>query len=264
MLTEVVYGGVKIVIDDDKLRPMKTWNGKVDYEFYEREAWNPMPPARLLKLALEWIADRQDLPRSIGHLRESTFEARYRTWRTLPEWPTESTAEVRRAKMHRAFIDPAEAFDPESTGNLLFAGPTGAGKTLAAVHTLLLLWERRIASLKPLPKALFVKHSAIANARRSSPLGEEPQIIQDAMKAELLLIDDIGQGDERDTALFEIVDARYDAGKATIATTGLDSAQFAARIGETVQRRLLQAVRPGKLVSTFPKAALTAVAGGAR
>jgi DNA replication protein DnaC len=257
MPTEFLYGGVKVVIDDDQRSSMKYWDGKIDYYFHEREAWNPMPPANMLDRALSWLSHRQSRSASQAQIAMCT----------LPEWPRQQSASERLARMHKSFVQPAEAFDPDITGNVLFAGPTGVGKTLAMVHSVLSLWERRIARVherKPLPAVLFLKHAAIANARRNSPLGEEPQIIQDAMKAELLLIDDVGLADDRDSALVEIVDHRYDRGRPTLATTGLQTAEFSARLGEMLLRRLLQTVRPGKLVSAFPKAALAAVARGAR
>jgi DNA replication protein DnaC len=254
-----------IEVDDEDVKPMTKYWSRPDYLSSDREAWNPMPPPWMLERALSWLTD-VEARRSIPSELARSANAAIRTLPTLPEWPRTQTAERRRAKMACAFVAAAEAFDPDTTGNLLLAGPTGAGKTLAALHAVLQLWQRRLAAYRPLPKVLFVKHTALATARRNSQLGRESQLIEDAIAAELLIIDDIGQAEDRDPALFEVIDARYDAGRLTIATTGLDphaadKEGFKARIGEHYQRRLLQTKRPGKLVSTFAKPKLQAVAG---
>jgi hypothetical protein len=253
-----------IVVDDEDFRPMtKYWTPPDNYK-PQREAWNPMPPASMLERALAWIYERSShdggarYPFDVSHV--------LRTLEGLPEWPRTQTADGRRAKMAPVFVADAEAFDPDSTGNLVLAGPTGTGKTVAALHAVLLLWQRRLAALRPLPNVQFVKHTALASARRNSQLGRESQLIEDAISAELLIIDDIGQADDRDPALFEVIDGRYDAGRLTIATTGLephslDKHGFKGRVGEAPLRRLLQTKRPGKLVSTFTKPKLQAVPG---
>jgi hypothetical protein len=250
------------VVDDEDLKPMTKYWTPPDYEAEARNAWMPQPPPALLDRALAWLNARGP---GMAHYPFDVSHA-LRSLAGLPEYPRTCSAEERRSKMHRSFIEPAEAFDPEATGNLLFAGPTGVGKTLAALHAVFLLWQRRLTAVQHLPKVLFVKHTALATARRNSQLGRESQLIEEAIGTELLIIDDIGQAEDRDPALFEVIDARYDSGRLTIATTGLDPHAsdkdgFKARIGEHYQRRLLQTKRPGKLVSTFTKPKLQAVPG---
>jgi DNA replication protein DnaC len=242
--------------------PMEYWTPP-DHSKGAREAWNPMPPATMLERALDWLTPTGDMRgRTVDGAVRASAQAAKKTLALLPEWPKTQTVTARRARMAPVFVAPAEEFEPDSTGNLLLAGPTGTGKTLAAVHAVLLLWQRRIAEYRPLPKVLFVKHTQLATARRNSRLGQESQLIEDAIGAELLVVDDLGQADDRDPALFEVIDARYDVGRPTIATTGLNTAEFKERIGETVLRRLLQAKRAGRLVSTFSKPKLQAVPGG--
>jgi hypothetical protein len=252
-----------IVVDEEDLKPMQYWK-PYDPNKAPLEAWNPQPPPWMLDRALAWLTDIEvrRIPSDVAR----SASAAIRTLAALPAWPKAQSADGRRAKMAPGFIEAAEAFDPDTTGNLLLAGPTGAGKTLAALHAVLLLWQRRLAVFRPLPLVLFVKHTSLATARRNSRLGQESQLIEDAIGAELLIIDDLGQAEDKDPALFEVIDARYDAGRPTIATTGLDPAApdkdgFNARIGEAPLRRLLQTKRPGKLVSTFSKPKLQAVPG---
>lgn len=258
-------GELGIVVDEEELKPMTKYWSAPDHCRAEREAWNPMPPPWMLERTLAWLTDIE-ARRSVPSDMANSVRAAARTLTALPEWPRAQTAEQRRSKMAPAFVAAAEAFDPNSTGNLLLAGPTGAGKTLAALHAVLALWQRRLTEFRPLPTVLFVKHTGLATARRNSQLGRESQLIEDAIGTELLIIDDIGQAEDKDPALFEVIDARYDAGRPTIATTGLDPAgvdkdSFKARIGEAPLRRFMQTRRPGKLASTFSKPKLQAVPG---
>jgi hypothetical protein len=249
-----------IEVDEEDLKPMQYWKPH-DPNKPERESWNPMPPPSMLERLLEWItAEHADFrnPR-LPHMRTSVNDA-LRTLATLPAFPKTCTAAERRAKMHKTFVEPAEAFDPRTTGNVIFMGETGRGKTVGAAHAVFSLWQRRLAALEPLPKVLFVKHTEISNARRNSRLGQEAQLLDDAAEVEVLVIDDIGQGnDDRDTALFELVDRRYDTAKATIATTGLTVPEFETKVGEALLRRLLETKRRGRLLSTFGSPKLQAV-----
>src|SRR5688572_16202019 len=139
-----------IEVDEEDF-PMTEYWKKPDYDAEARNAWMPQPPPALLGRALTWLYERKP---GTAHYPFDVSHA-LRTLKGLPEWPRTCSLDERRSKMHRSFIEPAEAFDPEATGNLLFAGPTGVGKTLAAVHAVLSLWQRRLGNVQHLPKVMF-------------------------------------------------------------------------------------------------------------
>lgn len=137
-------------------------------------------------------------------------------------------------------------------GNGLVSGPTGAGKTVSAaalVHRILDRVCEHGATTTDFDFARrirFVDASDLARARRESKLGEEPEILTEACRASLLVIDEMGFEPwhcERDRALFDVLNERYSQGGHTIVTTGRTEAEFRARYGAALVRRIVDGDR---------------------
>jgi hypothetical protein len=87
----------------------------------------------------------------------------------------------------------------------------------------------------------FVTGFELAQARRQASLGTgEAPAIQKAMKAPLLVLDEVGHEPQTDPVIFEVADARYRNGLPTIVTTGLRPAQFRDRYGDATWRRFTE------------------------
>lgn len=121
-----------------------------------------------------------------------------------------------------------EAVRRRPTPSALLLGPTGVGKTTAA------LWLR--AGL-----AGPWRHAReLAACERRHPLGEgEPPALSEACSAPVLYLDDLGTEDVRDVAVLQhVLERRYAAGLPTVTTTGLTRDQLTERYGAATVRRL--------------------------
>lgn len=105
---------------------------------------------------------------------------------------------------------------------LLFSGVPGTGKTFFAACIANALIDKgvpaMIATIPSLVTAISANHEA-----------KKPEILDQIKSVELLVLDDVGT--ERNTSymaerMFEIVDARYRAGKPLIVTTNLGIAEI--------------------------------------
>jgi hypothetical protein len=133
------------------------------------------------------------------------------------------------------------------TKALLLLGPTGIGKSkvaLAIAHRVL------DAALRPSMSADDVRFAAgvrwangldVAHAHAQHRLGGgEPEVIATAKRASLLVLDEIGYEDDRAGSIVvrDLIYARYDASRPTIATSGLTMRELVARYGAATVRRL--------------------------
>lgn len=234
---------------------------EIDYYESERNSFTPQPPPSMVARHARWLSiPRPPGPRSIDSITPVVDYTGVRlanqvlnTIATLPKWQANVSRDQRRAVMHKAFVEPAESFTP-SSGNITFIGPTSAGKTTGATHAYLCMVERCFREYTRFPAAKMIKATTIANARRNAKLGDEAEVITEAQTIGLLLLDDIGQGDDRDNSLFEVLDYRYDRGLPTIATSGLTVEQMTQRYGEHFVRRLVQTGdKRGRILSAFPR-----------
>lgn len=111
-----------------------------------------------------------------------------------------------------------------------FAGGSGRGKTTLACAC---LRER-------LDGGLFVSAISLGLARAQARLGDgEPELVERALAAPLLLLDDVGQEPKVATsAVKDVIFARFDADLPTWITTGLVSAELVALYGDGFLRRV--------------------------
>ncbi len=148
----------------------------------------------------------------------------------------------------RPLHDAAHAWRRQ-TGTMTLLGPSGAGKTAAAVaiaHRIL-----DCARDRPLPAAdlrfaaglRFVPAIDIATARREHRLGQgDPPLLTMASKASLLILDELGYLETKHdlSAVQEVVDARYRGSLPTIYTSGQTWAGLAKVYGDATARRVCE------------------------
>lgn len=111
--------------------------------------------------------------------------------------------------------------NPPST-SLLFMGPTGSGKTSLAV-AMLDAWVRAEPGRRT--GAFFVEAGWLARARARHRLGaDEAPLVADALRATLLVLDDLGnEREDRDGCITDIVYGRANADLPTWVTCGLST-----------------------------------------
>lgn len=121
---------------------------------------------------------------------------------------------------------------------VLLVGPAGAGKTSLAV-----------AAMREVRGAVFVPALELERARIAHRAGDgEAAIVELAISAPLLVIDDLGQDrPHAASAVGPVIAARHDAERRTWVTTGLDAGsprgvfpELEARYGAGIVRRLTE------------------------
>lgn len=126
-------------------------------------------------------------------------------------------------------------------GSIVFCGPSGAGKTSLAVAALHERFRRPRPRSRPV---LYVETRLLAIARMQHRGDGEPPIVLEAMRAGLLLLDDLGNERQIPTnAVPDVILARYDANLPTWTTTGLERADLDKLYGAGVVRRVYEGGR---------------------
>ena len=131
----------------------------------------------------------------------------------------------------------------------VFVGEPGQGKTTLAVCCLREVIEegRRptstMAQRERARTALFVTATSLAADRERTRLGQgEGQLVAAAMRASVLVIDDLGQDVSiRGTAIADVINHRYNANTPTWVTTFLPSKEIGRLYGGGTLRRLVEA-----------------------
>ena len=169
-----------------------------------------------------------------------------RAYRSIPEafgWARHREQTYRDKRLHEAARAFAEAWHP-GRGNVLVTGPTGRGKTactIALLHRILDAARDEdlgVVAIDYAKRIRFTSAQALCFARQSWE--QEPELISDAKWASLLVIDEWGPEVDQKGALFEVINSRYQDGKQTILTTGLDKNAFARRYGDALARRVIE------------------------
>jgi DNA replication protein DnaC len=125
-------------------------------------------------------------------------------------------------------------------------GHTGSGKTtlaLAWVEDIVRAGEDLEADPAVVRRAASARHvtaSELAGARKRAPLGREAPVVDDALRASALVIDELGGEPMADQGIIEeVVFARITAGRITVITTGLDREQIGERYRAGFVRRVI-------------------------
>lgn len=173
----------------------------------------------------ETVAERQQ------RLLERAWAGMPERYRGLVAGSPELPKRVRRADARSAIA----TLRPVDTG-LVFMGPSGSGKTTLAAAAL------ATAAREHAVGVMFVPARVLASARANTALGEgEAHVVSAAMRVPILLIDDLGIEEQAPrSAVGDVIDERYDRGRATWITTGLEEESLAQRYGVGRTRRLFQ------------------------
>lgn len=171
----------------------------------------------------------------------------------VPDWPharVESPEFAAKCRSKRLRLFAAQYAIERGSAALL--GPSGIGKTTACVALVHRLIDEEIAaeiaSKGAQPPAhvlasgiVWTSARAIVFARRTHELGSDPPLLARCIGASILLIDELGsEPHDRDGDLFGVIDARYAQSRPTVITSGLTAAEFDARYGTALLRRITE------------------------
>ena len=138
-----------------------------------------------------------------------------------------------------AFIRAVTSWTPRSaTGGLVLLGPTGTGKTTAAVHLVKLAlarWEIATSTLFAL----------------ASDLAEDRDLAERAKRVRFLVLDDLGKEKDQFNRIFQVLDHRHTRNP-TFITCGINPGDLTSHYDGAMLRRVFE-FRGAKVqsVSTF-------------
>jgi hypothetical protein len=159
------------------------------------------------------------LPRFVTHLRFGTQEL------------------ADRVQRKEAIEQAREACEGDER-KIVFTGHSGTGKTSLVAAAIRHRFGGKINLVQ------FAEARRMAFARDLYPMGHGmPPEVERAMKAPLLVLDDLGQDPYpgiRNSAVPELVSGRYEAGRRLWVTTWLSRAEMTRRYGDGFARRILQ------------------------
>lgn len=129
-------------------------------------------------------------------------------------------------------------------GNLVLMGATGCGKTSAAAHLVRrLCFEGAVHGGQAFELSGMIRWQScrdLSEIGRETRLGTgTPEVVQRCQYARLLVLNDLGAGDDR-TTLERVLDARYERGWPTVTTTGLGAEQLDKVFGDALSRRIFE------------------------
>jgi DNA replication protein DnaC len=99
-------------------------------------------------------------------------------------------------------------------------------------------------------KVVFVAAKDIVDARRFSPLGKEPAVLEQSKSASLLILDDIVGTRDTDQDLYQVIWSRDNFKLPTIVTTAMNPAEMTASYSEMFTRRVFGGT--SKLITRKP------------
>jgi hypothetical protein len=213
--------------------------------------WTRPEPPRALVERWQREAERRTGPALTAEQHRTAVWLRAALVRIPARYRPESTQELVGRIGPRLRAD-AERWTP-GTGWLVM-GPTAAGKTSAVAYALVRRFAALLSRPTPGPETdamcglVWTSAAALVAARSRWPLGrgEAPEVDR-ATAAPVLVIDDVGwEGDAR--VLADVLAARYDAGRAVVATTGRPVPELVGLYGPALVRRLMESA-PGTIVT---------------
>jgi DNA replication protein DnaC len=135
--------------------------------------------------------------------------------------------------------------DPTSCPSLILAGPTGTGKTWQLYGALKTVLRRRASAGLGLDFRTS-SHPELNDLLRPKPDGSHAYALEPFLKAELILVDDLGTGKQTDwtgDSLYRLVDHRWSNQLPSLFTTNLTAAAFSAALGDRITSRLADGLR---------------------
>lgn len=191
-------------------------------------------PELAICAACERVSNEAEAKRAAAAAKLAAIEAqipdRYR-WATLTA--PELTQRV------RPLTAIAEATETMGAPSLVFLGPAGTGKTSLACAIL-----RAASEQRGVYAGSYVTAFALAKARQEHKLGDgEAPKVEEACKARLLLIDELGAELGRNTAVQEVIHERHERQLPTLYTSGFTLGELEQRYGAGIVRRILESAK---------------------
>ena len=174
---------------------------------------------------------------------------------SLPEMPWAKWGSGLAKSCAKPIFEAVRAWD-RTQGSLVLLGPSGCGKTSTVVARVRGMLDMAAsgkvdrAGFQFVTGIRFITAADIARDRKNWPLGGgESPLVEEAIEATLLILDELGFEAQTDTAIPEVVDVRYRNKRPTITTSGLQKARLTERYGEATSRKLAGGV--GAIVEAF-------------
>lgn len=150
-------------------------------------------------------------------------------------WSTFDAPELPSRVRDRMAVATSRALAAGRIDRVVFCGNAGSGKTSLACCMLRALMDRGIA-------CRFVTAGELAFARAHASLGSEAIEVDRAMDADVLLIDDLGEGDPitAHSAVGHVIHTRHARGLPFVITTARSVVDIDKKYGSGIARRLLE------------------------
>lgn len=135
----------------------------------------------------------------------------------------------------------AESFDPEKSGNLLFIGPTGLGKTHLSTSIAAKVIEKGYDVVFETASNLFADFENEHFGRVTVEPGEEAPT-EKYFRCDLLILDDLGTEMNSNfitSCLYNLINTRLNRGKTMLINTNLDRDELRKRYTDRVFSRLV-------------------------
>lgn len=125
---------------------------------------------------------------------------------------------------------------------VLMCGPTESGKSSAAALAIIRTMVRGRESNHEAWKGVhWFGANELTTAAREWPLGSgDCPTIRKAASCRVLVLDDLGNEQEWQTTMFDLLQRRYERCLTNIVTTGLSPSALLLRYGDAIMRRLVQ------------------------
>ncbi len=195
---------------------------------YECKFWWPEHRAELKSAGVS----REEYDSAKSVFKEYIDEAARGRWAVRASIPGDQFLSSASDSELEALVASAFVAHIEDTpeANIVFSGATGVGKSVAAA---IVVRSRNI-------RCCWYATRDLCEKVRQWPLGKgEPEDIERAKGAGLLVLDDLGLESADHGTLLSIIEARYWKALPTITTTGLGTAELIEKYGEAFYRRLL-------------------------
>ena len=180
----------------------------------------------------ECIARREDRRERVHCVRETiaTVPPRY-AWGAF-----EHTDLAARVRDSRAIAQARAAAANPQVDRISLFGVAGAGKTSLGVASMKrMAFERKLCGV-------YVDARVLSLARSQSRLGDEARAVSEALRAGILLLDDLGLDDphQHGNAIVDVIYERHREARVTIVTVTIAPDEVASRYGDGFARRLLE------------------------
>ncbi len=171
--------------------------------------------------------------------------------RSLPDMPHAVLGPSLRRSVDVRLMAGVQGWSASSGEGLALLGTSGAGKTTLAVA----LARHRLNVAKTAAEVKIASSIRFASAlelqlerdRLQLSATDDGPLMRGALKSALLILDEVGFEHEPRAGIapvvFTLMQARYNSGKPTIVTSGLNEKELATRYGDATKRRMCERAR---------------------